>query len=607
VASTEKLDEYIRLTSSGLEPSKARQALRIPDKTLDTWMRDPKVRPRLEAAIRMVAPPDVRDDEPTIEPGSLGSFPWERYTHDNIGRLRAIDNVLSQSGFHAMSPWWDWTFDCFYASGKLQFVCRDGRRGGKSSDTCRVAVSEGIGVERHLSPGEAGTWFIISHTMPEANDRLDTIEKILGAMAFRQVDKKPEEFGTFQRTTELGRKLIRSLDVKKNVIEWTVYPPTINGVSGPTGIGASCDEAAKWRDDKTGANPASVVLESLRPCFATQPDARLYLISSALSTIDAHHDAIEAGDTDIQFLARLGQTAIADDIEQRQRAVDMFMMQAARFVADEKPADASIATKRAKSIRDTIETIVPSSANIPTWVSNPSLSIERTLLLEPDFDVWLREYASVPTGGGLRFFFDHQTIDRTKIVILTKRIVKRVAVGIDPGLETNSFTACALGLDDDGAWLLDMIEMLPLPGSPLDDEESFATCAEFAVKNGGTSWATDGHYIATARRIGAKSTPKIATIRAPNDNGKVFLDFRREANRGKVQTGGHEYSQRLARQLKETMSRAMSGDRTQIILKKEAGGAHGDLASAFVRAWWLLTSKAEDRKAAFGKIVEQRT
>jgi hypothetical protein len=66
VSSTEKLDEYIRLTSNGLEPSKARQALRIPDKMIDAWMKDPKIFPRLESAIRMVAPPDVRDDEPSL-------------------------------------------------------------------------------------------------------------------------------------------------------------------------------------------------------------------------------------------------------------------------------------------------------------------------------------------------------------------------------------------------------------------------------------------------------------------------------------------------------------------------------------------------------------
>lgn len=600
----DKLDEYLSLLSRHVEPRDARKQLRITDKALDAWLQDPKIRTRIEAAQRGVAPPEVSDVDRLSDVGS-GGFPWERYTHDPIGRLRAIEIVLSSSGFHPMSPFWDEQFELFYKSKKLQFTGRIGRRGGKSSDVCRAAVSEVVGTERALPPGESGTCPIISHTMPEANDRLDTIEAIIKALAFRQVEKIPEEFGTYQRTTELGRKLIRTLDVKRNVVEWVVFPASINGVSGFTAICALCDEASKWRDDKTGANPASVVLASLRPCFATQPDAHLYLISSAFSTIDAHHDAIEEGDTDIQYLVRLGERGACSDIEQRMRAVHAFETQAQLLEQQGKQINASIATRRAKSLRDSVANIDPLSPNISTWVANPSLTIERTLLLEADFATWLREYASIPTGSGSTYFFDHQTIDRCNVMIVVKRVPKKRGVGIDPGLVTNSFAACAWGLDEDGAWLLDALEIMPSPGSPLDDEESFTECAEFARRNESKIWATDGHYIATARRIGAKY--KIATILAPNDNGKTFTDFRREAGRGRISIAGHALSIRVARQLKMTMSQAMAGARTKIVLAHEAGGAHGDVASAAIRGWWLVSSGSHDRSAAFGSTPEPMT
>jgi hypothetical protein len=583
----DRLETVLRHLASGASPADARKAAKVNDKLWASWLEDPTTRKRIEAAQRGVAPPEIVDGD-EVGAGANGSFPWEQFVNDPIGRLRAIDRVLASSGFHAMSEWWDWTFECFYASGKFQLTARVGRRGGKSSDVSRVAVSEGVGTMRNLPPGESGVWPIISHTMPEAHDRLDTIEAILKALAFRQVDKKPEDFGTYQRTTELGRKLIRTLDIARNTIEWTVFPASINGVSGFTAIGAMCDEGAKWKDDKTGANPASIVLGSLRPCFATQSAAHLFFISSAFSTIDAHHDAIEEGDTDMQFLARLGERGAANDSEQRARAVAAFEARSCEAAANDNAADAKMYRDRADALRASIGTVSASSPNVPTWATHPALTIERTLFLEADFPTWLREYASVPTGSGLAYFFDHPTIDRCNALplVIVKRTPNRVGIGIDPGLEVNAFSAAAWGLDDDGAWLLDALELLPAPGAPLDDEESFSLCAEFALRNGGKHWMTDTHYQATARRIGAKN--KISMSLAPNDNGMVFLEFRREAGRGRIRIDGHALSTRIARQLKGVQSQPMAGGRIKIVLPREAGGTHGDVASAAVRGWWSL-------------------
>jgi hypothetical protein len=556
-------------------------------------MRGVAAPPRTEAAAAWdkVADASARRDNDAGERATTRAaeglgIDWARFADDPIGRLRAIDRILVDRGFHPMPAWWDEQIAEFYKSGKFQFTARVGRRGGKSSTaSCRLAVSESIGTPRTLSPGEAGTWVLISHTSGEALDRLDTIEAILKALDFRQVEGRPQEFGTYQRTTEKGRSLIRSFDFQRNVIEWTVFPASINGVSGPTAIGASCDEAAKWRDDKTGANPATVVLASLRPCFATQPAAHLYLISSAFSTIDAHHEAVKEGDTDRQYIARMGDDGAAIDREQRERVALAFEARASAARIAGNAVDAKVYGDRADAVRASIDTIDRLSANVPTWVANPSLSIERTLALEDDFATWLREYASVPVGASGGSFLDHVVVDAMCIII--PRVPMGYTCGIDPGLSTNSFAAVFLGFDRHDAWVVDMLELLPQPGAPLDDEESFTLCAEHARTWYCKAWATDGHYIATARRIGGKHG--LSTILAPNDNGPVFLAFRKALVRRGFSFGGHAMSVRLARQLKGIVGKPGDGARTKILLTHEAGGAHGDLASAAVRGHWLAT------------------
>lgn len=623
----EQIDLIERAIREGASISAACNRVGVPYRELGRWRADDlHVNARILAAVNKQPPPQKSDaawawraaaeasaaqergasNEAPEEPAA--GFPWARYADDPIGRLRAIDKVLVANGFHAMSLWWDEQMETFYASGKFQFTGRIGRRGAKSSTvTVRVSVSETIGTPRKLAPGQTGTWPLISHTNFEASKRLDEIEAVLKALGFELAQGKPEEFKRYQRTVEHGRALIRTLDMNGNRVEWVVYPPTIAGVSGFTAIGASCDEAAKWRDDKTGANPASIVLASLRPTFATQPAAHLYLFSSAFSTLDAHHDAVQQGDTDPQYLARLGEEGACIDREQRDRAASRFEAKARAAVVGGDALRAKVNGDRAAAIRASMTDISPSNPNVPTWVANPSLSIERTLDLEEDFATWLREYGSVPTGSAGGSFFDHVLVDA--LMILIPRVPRGYVCGIDPGLVTNSFAASYLAFDGEDAWVVDMLELVPQPGAPLDDEESFTTCAERAVRWACKVWATDGHYIATARRVGAKH--KIATVLAPNENGPIYLDFRKALVRQGFWYGGLALSDRLGRQLKGVLGKPMEAGKTKILMPNEAGGAHGDLASATVRGRWLGMRCAGDlakaRGAAFGRDTDQMT
>jgi hypothetical protein len=577
MAYADKLDELCRLLADHVPLTEARKRAGVSDKAYANWLEDKTIRTRIEAATRGALAPEANDGDER-SPDDCSAFGV-----GPMARLLWLDAKLVERMFPPISAWWREALTQFYASGKRWFVARVGRRGGKSSTLCRVAVAEAIWTERELPPGTIGVFSVISVDMAEATDRIDTIEAILVAMGYRKVEGEPTNRTEFVRSTKNSRPRIALQDAQGHAIEFRVYPATISGVSGHTSIGSLCDEAAKWRDEKTAANPADQVLKSIMPAMATQRAAHLFLISSAFSTIDRHHDAINDGDDERQFVARLYADGCERDRAQRLEAARLLRQQAsATFSAHDRAAK----LKAAEQLEDSAGKLDATSTNVPTWIANPTRTIEETRTDEPDLDTWFREYASIPTGGGATYFFDHQTIDRCNVVIHVVRTPKKIGVGIDPGLESNSFACVVWGLDDDGAWLLDALELVPSPGAPLDDEASFTECAELVKRYDGKSWATDGHYIATARRVGAKF--KLATIRAPNDNGIVFLDYRRELGKGKISTAGHGLSVRIARQIKGVMSEPMAKAKTRIIMPKD-GSVHGDLASAAVRGWWALT------------------
>ena len=197
----------------------------------------------------------------------------------------ALDRALVEAGFPATSPWWREQVRRYFTSTMRQAVWRVGRRGGKSSTLCRVAVIEALYGGHEVPPGDVGHVAIISTDREEAQRRLSTIESILGAL------------GVGYRTQ--GHRI--ALPGRR--VAFAVFTASIRGVSGFTSILVICDEVAKWRDADTGANPATEVLASVRPTMATMPNARIVLISSPMGSLDAHAKAFAAGDTATQIVA----------------------------------------------------------------------------------------------------------------------------------------------------------------------------------------------------------------------------------------------------------------------------------------------------------------
>ena len=239
-----------------------------------------------------------------------------------LDHLDALESALTAANFPPMSAWWRKTFERFFRSKKRQLVLRVGRRGGKSSMLCRIAVLLALFGEWTITPGDVGILGFVSVSRDEASQRLRMIKEILATLS---VPWHPVEGGI-------------ELDGKPVVFK--VFTASIAGVVGGSWLALFGDELARWRDADSGANPATQVLESARPALAGQPNARLFLSSSALGTLDAHARAVDAGSNGFQEVA--------------------------------------LAT---------------------TWEARPSLTEEMTHELETDAKVWAREYAITPQEG----------------------------------------------------------------------------------------------------------------------------------------------------------------------------------------------------------------
>jgi len=212
----------------------------------------------------------------------------ERSVPAFLRHLRQSDATLQRAGFPPISEWWWAEIRRFFgaltgtADGPRQWVLRVGRRGGKSSTLCRVAVSWALAGPWDVPPGDTGYVMLCSTKRGEAAGRIATIGTIL---------------------RELGVKHTRAgetIDLAGRNAAFRVFTASVSGVAGPTAIMAIGDEVALWRDSETGANPAAEVFAQLRPTVATQPWAPIILSSSAYSKTDYHAVQFSLGNTPAQ-------------------------------------------------------------------------------------------------------------------------------------------------------------------------------------------------------------------------------------------------------------------------------------------------------------------
>lgn len=199
-------------------------------------------------------------------------------------RLMQLDAKLVEAGYPALSDWWRRSFKAFYESGKRQLVLRVGRRGGKSSSLCRLAVCEAMWGQHRIPPGDTGIVAIVSVNKDQAVERIETIESILRAVGI-----------PYKRTGDV-------IELPGRPVRFKVFAASTMAAVGFTAICVICDEMALWRNEKTGANPADTILAFIKPTMMTQPNAKIFLSSSPFSTLDAHHKNYTIGDNATQMV-----------------------------------------------------------------------------------------------------------------------------------------------------------------------------------------------------------------------------------------------------------------------------------------------------------------
>lgn len=245
---------------------------------------------------------ELEGNEEPVPPG-----PCEYHPVELPGGLIAINKALDAAGWVPMSEWWSKRLARFYYGNwiaremlrdakrqRRRCIWRVGRRGGKSTSICRVAVHECIYGEHDVPPGDTGVYPIISAERPQTKDRLTTIKAICDVLG---VEGKP-----YAEAFEFGgiRRAIRC------------FTASITSVVSFTAIGGMCDEEAIWRDTDTGANPAEAVIKALTPTIATMRNAVIHHVSAPWAEEDEHYKMFEQGNTAAQ-LAFEAPTWVAND------------------------------------------------------------------------------------------------------------------------------------------------------------------------------------------------------------------------------------------------------------------------------------------------------
>lgn len=241
----------------------------------------------------------------STEPPPLGCC--EEYRPELPEKLTWINSELESAGWVPMSQWWVTHLARFYFSNWVarEMLCeparqrrgcvwRVGRRGGKSTTICRVAVFECLYGNHDVPPGDTGVFAVISAERPQAKERVQTIKDICDVLGVE------------------GKPLAESFEFTGLKRAVRCITASITAVVSFTCIGAMCDEMAIWQDSKDGTNPAIDVIKSLKPTMLSMRNAVIHYVSAPWSTLDEHHRMFEEGNTAYQ-LAFYAPTWIASD------------------------------------------------------------------------------------------------------------------------------------------------------------------------------------------------------------------------------------------------------------------------------------------------------
>ncbi|MEI9936678.1 MAG: hypothetical protein WDO69_05590 [Pseudomonadota bacterium] len=215
---------------------------------------------------------------------TMSGHEWQAWVTGFLARYDAMDRALVAKGFPPTSPLWRAEIERFLRARRRRWVVRAGRRAGKSSTMCRLAVAWAVAGLWYVPPGDVGVVSFVSIDRTEATARIRTIASILTSISV------PFE----QRAEEV--------ELKNSPVVFRVSTCSVNSV-GYTSILIFADECARWESRDSMANPAREVIASQMPTLATQPFGFLVASSSPWSVDDFHAEMFALGDTDFQLVS----------------------------------------------------------------------------------------------------------------------------------------------------------------------------------------------------------------------------------------------------------------------------------------------------------------
>ena len=347
------------------------------------------------APVIETSPPRVPSDE-----GHSDASVWARiraeaaqlYGPGLYGLLLWQDDRLVTAGFPPMSPWWRWAngdfFRAFEEERKRWFIVLAGRGMGKSTTLTRLASLGATWCPRSIPPAQRWAWLFISVRPTDADRRMEEIQGIHHA-AYGQ---------DLEMSTPRGVLTMELDDAGGHPIAYNSLASTIGNVKGPSTIGVIFDEEAAMR--KAGANPSGEILSSLIATFRARQGIFGIRCSSAWARDGSHWNAIQAGDTITNHVARIGPGFVRD---------------AARGFLDVAAwEDSHGSSDIGDVLRRYAATLTPQTTAIPTWVGHPALGAVASRIDMEGVDdetlnelypgltrqgAWLREFGSVPPGG----------------------------------------------------------------------------------------------------------------------------------------------------------------------------------------------------------------
>jgi len=211
-----------------------------------------------------------------------------------LRRYEAMDRALAAipqtPPWPRTSPWWMGQIRKFFralARGKVRrWVDRVGRRGGKSSTLCRIAVCFALWGPWSVPPGDTGVVSFVSVDKKEANARLVTIKALLDALG-QSYEARTDE-----------------IEVPDRRLVFRVVTCSIRGTVGFTSVAIFADEMSRWEVKETAANPAREVMGTLRPTLATMPFGFEVCSSSPRTDDDYHAELFNGGDGEFQIVSQ---------------------------------------------------------------------------------------------------------------------------------------------------------------------------------------------------------------------------------------------------------------------------------------------------------------